>query len=135
MKITIEAERAEDALSFIHSLSEKNADRWLTHWSRQTGNRTVRRQSYSINVQDFEKLNADEWLRLIALLDTEFSQQELRDFFHLLRDLQFACQGKYHAKEIRQTLRQWVKQSQALLAAPAPEPSSDWRSNFVDLSK
>lgn len=84
----------------------------------------------SINVQDFQKLHVNEWLRLIHLLDSLLSEKELRVLYLQILELPQKDQGKILKKGFRQMIGLTVQKLKENLATNVQASSSRWSKMF-----
>lgn len=84
----------------------------------------------SINVQDFQKLHVNEWLRLIHMLDSLLPETELRVLYRLLLELQETDRGKILRKGVRRMTQLSVQKQKEISEEQQKASFRPWYKSF-----
>lgn len=84
----------------------------------------------SINVQDFQKLHVNEWLRLVHMLDSLLPETELRVLYRLLLELKETDRGKILRKGVRRMTKQSVQKQKEISEEQQKASFRPWHKNF-----
>lgn len=124
---------------FIHKMNTE-VDKFLSGLSRDLENRPLnvpQKQTLSgtplkgsINVQDFQKLHVNEWLRLIHMLDSLLPETELRVLYRLLLELQETDRGKILRKGVRRITQLSVQKQKEISEEQQKASFRPWYKSF-----
>lgn len=84
----------------------------------------------SINVQDFQKLHVNEWLRLIHMLDSLLPETELRVLYRLLLELKETDRGKILRKGVHRMTQLSVQKQKEISEEQQKASFRPWHKNF-----
>lgn len=124
---------------FIHKMNTE-VDKFLSGLSRDLENRrfnvpqkqTLPDNSLKglINVQDFQKLHVNEWLRLVHMLDSLLPEKELRVLYLQLLALKETDRSKILRKGARRMIQLSVQKQKEISEEQQKAPFRPWHKNF-----